>query len=60
MINDLEQAILAALRRAHDEFALNGFEAMAITMTRAEREVRDLAAIARKSKRPNAPSPQGE
>ena len=47
--NDLEQSLLAAVRRAHDEFAQGGFDAMAVTMIKAEREIRDLASIARRS-----------
>lgn len=48
MANELEQQILAGLRRAHDEFAQNGFEGMAITMTQSIRLVRELASIARR------------
>lgn len=44
---DLEQSVLAAVRRAADEFRMNGNESMALTMVQAEREVRELAARAR-------------
>jgi SpoVK/Ycf46/Vps4 family AAA+-type ATPase len=46
-VDELEQALLAAVRRAHDEFAMNGFEGMAIVMVKAERELRELADIAK-------------
>lgn len=49
MVNELEEQTLAGLRRAHDEFAQNGFEGMAITMTQTIRLVRDLASIARQN-----------
>jgi hypothetical protein len=47
VVNELEQSLLATLRRAHDEFAQNGFDTMAITMLKAERELRELASRAR-------------
>lgn len=50
-INELEQSIVAAVRRAHDEFAQNGFDAMAITMTQSEREIREIASLSRRASR---------
>jgi len=47
-VNELEESILAVLRRAHDEFAMNGFDSMAITISGVVIELRDLASIARR------------
>lgn len=50
LADELEQGLLATVRRAHDEFAQNGFDTMAITMVKAEREIRQLAEMARRQR----------